>query len=198
MNDLTPGPTRLPFTFEKWYVDALLPDGTVLVLYIGRLAVCGVRHWSSATVLERSWRSSCSLVRHRWSAPWSRVSRRSSRSSRMASAGCMDFSVGLYQQHLVSVPQLALRAFRDQVLAQSDRQALARDGDATGGAAALANAKYWFEHELKHNSAAKPGLDALKVLADRIVPRPAKRRGRKLVAMPGRTPRFSKPISRLR
>jgi hypothetical protein len=43
MEDLTPGPERPPFTFEKWYVDALLPDGTVLLVYIGRLVVCGLR-----------------------------------------------------------------------------------------------------------------------------------------------------------
>jgi hypothetical protein len=43
MDNLTPGPTGEPFTFEKWYVDALLPDGTVFLLYIGRLAVCGLR-----------------------------------------------------------------------------------------------------------------------------------------------------------
>jgi hypothetical protein len=94
-----------------------------------------------------------------------------------------------------------LRAFQSQVLAESDRQALARARDATGGAAALTNARYWFEHELRQDPAAELDLDALKVLADRIVPAAGRdsvgfpahdateelgnRLGRKVVAMPG-------------
>jgi hypothetical protein len=94
-----------------------------------------------------------------------------------------------------------LRAFQSQVLAESDRHALARVRDATGGAAALTKAQYWFEHELRQYPAAELELDALKLRADRIVPAvgrdsvgfPAhdatqelgKRPGRKVVAMPG-------------
>jgi pimeloyl-ACP methyl ester carboxylesterase len=112
----------------------------------------------------------------------------------------IDFFLGLYQQYVAAGPRQALHAFRDQVLAESDRQALARAVDAAGGAAAL-NAKYWFEHELRQYPAAELDLDALKVLADRIVPAvgrdsvgfPAhdatqelgQRLGRKVVDMPG-------------
>jgi pimeloyl-ACP methyl ester carboxylesterase len=113
----------------------------------------------------------------------------------------IDFFLGLYQQYVASGPQPALGAFQSRVLAESDRQALARARDATGGAAALTNAKYWFEHELRQYPAAELELDALKVLADRIVLAvgrdsvgfPAheatvalgKCLGRKVVAMPG-------------
>jgi hypothetical protein len=94
-----------------------------------------------------------------------------------------------------------LRAFQSQVLAESDRQALLRAMDATGAAASLTNAEYWFEHELRQYPAAELEVDALEVLADRIVPAvgrdsvgfPAhdatqelgKRLGQKVVAMPG-------------
>jgi pimeloyl-ACP methyl ester carboxylesterase len=113
----------------------------------------------------------------------------------------IDFFLGLYQQYVAAGPQPALGAFQSQVLAESDREALARARDATGGAAALTNAKYWFEHELRQYPAAELELDALKVLADRIVVAigrhsvgfPAhdatvalgKCLGRKVVAMPG-------------
>jgi pimeloyl-ACP methyl ester carboxylesterase len=113
----------------------------------------------------------------------------------------IDFFLGLYQQYLVSGPPQALRAFRDQVLAESDRQALARALDAAGGAAVMSNARFWFEHELRQYPVAQINLDGLKVLADRIVPMvghdsvgfPAhdatqelgKRLGSKAVVMPG-------------
>jgi pimeloyl-ACP methyl ester carboxylesterase len=113
----------------------------------------------------------------------------------------IDFFLGLYQQYLVAGPRQALHAFRDQVLAESDRHALTPAGDASVGAAALSNARYWFEHELRQYPVADIDLDALKVQAERIVPTvghdsvgfPAhdateelgKRLGRKAVVMPG-------------
>jgi hypothetical protein len=33
---------RAPFTLEKWYVDTLLPDGGVLLVYLGTMRVLGV------------------------------------------------------------------------------------------------------------------------------------------------------------
>jgi hypothetical protein len=38
----TPGADRWPFTLEKWYVDTLLPDGSVLIVYLGRMRLWGV------------------------------------------------------------------------------------------------------------------------------------------------------------
>jgi pimeloyl-ACP methyl ester carboxylesterase len=113
----------------------------------------------------------------------------------------VDFFFGLYQLYLASGPQQALHAFRDQVLAESDRHALVRAVDASVGAAWMSNARYWFEHELRQYPAADVDVDALKAMADRIVPAvgrdsvgfPAhdateelgKRLGRSAVVMPG-------------
>jgi acetyltransferase/esterase len=77
--------------------------------------------------------------------------------------------LSLYQQYLDSGPQHAMQGFRDQILTESDRQALARAMPAAGGAATMANTRYWFEHELRQYPAVDLDLDALKVSADRIV-----------------------------
>jgi hypothetical protein len=41
--DLSLWPAHLPVSLEKWYLDVLLADGTVCLIYIGSLAVCGRR-----------------------------------------------------------------------------------------------------------------------------------------------------------
>ena len=41
--DLGPGPARCPFTLEKRYLDVLLPDGAVLLVYLGWLRLLGLR-----------------------------------------------------------------------------------------------------------------------------------------------------------
>jgi pimeloyl-ACP methyl ester carboxylesterase len=79
-----------------------------------------------------------------------------------------DVFLGLYQQYLDLGPHHALRGFRDQVLAESDRLALARAMEATGGKSVMTNTRYWFEHELRQYPAVDLDLDPLKALADRI------------------------------
>jgi pimeloyl-ACP methyl ester carboxylesterase len=114
----------------------------------------------------------------------------------------IDVFLGLYQQYLDLGPQHALRGFRDQILAESDRLALARAmGEAAGGKSVMTNTRYWFEHELRQFPAVDLDLDPLKALADRIVltvgcdsfgfpahdatQELAKRLGRKVIVMPG-------------
>jgi hypothetical protein len=60
-----------------------------------------------------------------------------------------------------------MHGFRAQILAESDRLALARGTDVRDSASATANTSYWFEHELRQYPATDLDLDALKVLGDR-------------------------------
>lgn len=41
--DLSLHPARFPALLEKWYIDALLDDGAVLIVYMGALTVLGAR-----------------------------------------------------------------------------------------------------------------------------------------------------------
>lgn len=41
--DFTLHPARFPATLEKWYIDALLEDGSVLLVYLGALTISHVR-----------------------------------------------------------------------------------------------------------------------------------------------------------
>lgn len=41
--DLTLHPTRLPASLEKWYIDTLLDDGSILLVYLGTLTIYQVR-----------------------------------------------------------------------------------------------------------------------------------------------------------
>src|SRR6266550_5033713 len=63
----------------------------------------------------------------------------------------------------------AVEEFREQAFAESDRRAMARARDSKNGEYMLANATYWFEHELRQYPAVDLDLDALKAHADRIV-----------------------------
>jgi|GEM_PF-7038255 len=42
-SDLPPDPLGWPFTLEKWYVDVLSADGSVLLVYLASVAILGIR-----------------------------------------------------------------------------------------------------------------------------------------------------------
>ena len=81
----------------------------------------------------------------------------------------LDFFFGLYGVYRQSGMVPALQEFRDQVLAESDRQVLARAMDPRDRAQMVENATYWFEHELRQYPAVELDLDTLKAHANRIV-----------------------------
>jgi pimeloyl-ACP methyl ester carboxylesterase len=82
----------------------------------------------------------------------------------------LDFFVGLYDLYRQSGIEPALKKFREQAFAEADRQVMARAMDPENGEYILANAAYWFEHELRQYPAVELDLDALTAHADRIVP----------------------------
>ena len=78
----------------------------------------------------------------------------------------IDFFFEVYDLYRQSGVEPALKKFRAQAFAESDRQAMAR---APKNEYTLANAAHWFEHELRQYPAVDLDLDALKAHADRIV-----------------------------
>jgi pimeloyl-ACP methyl ester carboxylesterase len=82
----------------------------------------------------------------------------------------VDFFFGVYDLYRRSGMEPALKTFREHAFAESDRQAMARARDRQNGEYILANAAYWFEHELRQYPAVELDLDALEAHADRIVP----------------------------
>jgi pimeloyl-ACP methyl ester carboxylesterase len=82
----------------------------------------------------------------------------------------LDFFFEIYDLYRQAGMQPALKKFREQAFAESDRQVMARARDSKNSAYVLANATYWFEHELRQYPAVELDLDALKAHADRIVP----------------------------
>jgi pimeloyl-ACP methyl ester carboxylesterase len=78
----------------------------------------------------------------------------------------IDFFFEVYDSYRQSAMEPALKKFREQAFAESDRQAMAH---APKNEYTLANATYWFEHELRQYPAVDLDLNALKVHADRIV-----------------------------
>jgi acetyltransferase/esterase len=110
----------------------------------------------------------------------------------------IDFFFEVYDLYRQSGIEPALKKFREQAFAESDRQVMAR---APRNEYTLANATYWFEHELRQYPAVDLDLDALKAHADRIVlmagresrgyptyevnVQLSKKLGRKLIELPG-------------
>ncbi|MEO7910442.1 MAG: alpha/beta hydrolase, partial [Roseiflexaceae bacterium] len=82
----------------------------------------------------------------------------------------VDFFFEVYDLYRQAGMQPALEKFREHAFAESDRQVMARARDSKNSEYVLANATYWFEHELRQYPAVDLELDALKAHADRIVP----------------------------
>lgn len=87
----------------------------------------------------------------------------------------VDFFFDVYGLYRQSGMGPALKKFREQAFAESDRQAMAHgpsdpDIDPIIKKYITANATYWFERELRQYPAVGLDLDALKAHADRIVP----------------------------
>jgi len=78
----------------------------------------------------------------------------------------IDFFSEVYDLYRQAGIEPALKKFREQAFAEVDRHAMA---GAPKNEYTLANATYWFEHELRQYPAVELDLDALKAHADRIV-----------------------------
>jgi acetyltransferase/esterase len=81
----------------------------------------------------------------------------------------VDFFFEVYDLYRQSGMEPALKKFREQMFAASDRQLMARTMDLTNGEI-RANATYWFERELRQYPAVDLDLDTLNAHAERIVP----------------------------
>ncbi len=81
----------------------------------------------------------------------------------------IDFFLDVYSLYRQSGIEPALKKFREQTFAESDRQLMARATDPKNSEYILANATYWFEHELRQYPAVGLDIDALKAHADRIM-----------------------------
>jgi len=82
----------------------------------------------------------------------------------------VDFFFEMYDLYRQAGMQPALEKFREQAFAESDRQIMARARVSKNSEYGLANATFWFEHELRQYPAVDLELDALKAYADQIVP----------------------------
>jgi acetyltransferase/esterase len=82
----------------------------------------------------------------------------------------LDFFFSVYDRYRQSGIAPALELFRERAFAESDRQVMAQTMARKNGEERLANATYWFEHELRQYPAADLDLDALNAHANRIVP----------------------------
>jgi pimeloyl-ACP methyl ester carboxylesterase len=76
----------------------------------------------------------------------------------------------IYDLYRRSGPEPALKAFRERLFAESDRQLMARSTNVENDGQVLANVTYWFEHELRQYPTVALDLDTLQSHADRIVP----------------------------
>lgn len=82
----------------------------------------------------------------------------------------LDFFARVYRLYRQSGVEPALQVFREHAFAQVDRQVMADAVVHKNGEDRLANAAYWFEHELRQYPAVALDLDALRAHAARIMP----------------------------
>ena len=81
----------------------------------------------------------------------------------------LDFFTGVYDLYRQSGIEPALKKFREQTFAASDREAMASARHPKNSRFILANTTYWFEHELRQYPAVDLDLDSLKAHVDQIV-----------------------------
>lgn len=79
----------------------------------------------------------------------------------------LNFFLEVYDLYRREGVEPAMTAFRERAFAESDRQAMAQGVDLTNEQV-IANARYWFEHELRQYPAADLDLGELTDHADRI------------------------------
>jgi pimeloyl-ACP methyl ester carboxylesterase len=82
----------------------------------------------------------------------------------------VDFFFGVYDLYRHSGIAPALEMFREHAFTESDRHFMAEAMARKNGEERLANATYWFEHELRQYPAVDLDLAALNAHAERIVP----------------------------
>ena len=82
----------------------------------------------------------------------------------------VDFFLGVYDLYRRSGVEPALTRFREEAFVESDRLAMANATDSNKSEQTLANAVYWFEHELRQYPTVDLDLDTLTAHADRILP----------------------------
>lgn len=82
----------------------------------------------------------------------------------------LDFFSTVYERYRESGVDPALKMFRERAFPASDREHMARARNGKNRETLLANAIYWFEHELRQYPAVALDLDALTAHADRIAP----------------------------
>lgn len=113
----------------------------------------------------------------------------------------VDFFFGVHDLYHHSGIEPALATFRQYAFAESDRRVMTRAPDPRKDGHVLANAAYWFDHELRQYPAVDIDLEGLRAYADRIVPAAGresrgypcyevslalgKRLGREVVELPG-------------
>ena len=117
--DLALRPDRWPFSLEKWYIDVLLPDGTVLLVYFGRMRLLGVPF---ARVTAELFRPGEPVIRS--DAPATRIEGSEDRlefGPATIEGECLTFTLPGLRGELRYRPRHAPITLRDPFLTEGDR-----------------------------------------------------------------------------